>query len=104
MPRYHKLGDIPKKRHTIFKDKNGNFLYEELFGTIGFDGMSSLLYHTQPPTAVKEIQNCIDISPKIAPFGRYPAIYLRDAEISDISQKILHQYIRIKILNMNIIH
>ena len=36
MPRYHKLGDI-LKGHTIFKDKNGNFLYEELFGTIGFD-------------------------------------------------------------------
>ena len=46
MPRYHKLGDIPSKRHTVFKNKNGRFYYEELFGTIGFDGMSSLMYHT----------------------------------------------------------
>ena len=66
MPRYHKLGDIPKKRHTIFKDKNGNFLYEELFGTIGFDGMSTLMYHTQRPTQVKEILNTYSVSPKAA--------------------------------------
>ena len=46
MPRYHKLGSIPAKRHTIYKSKEGAYYYEELFGTIGFDGMSSLIYHT----------------------------------------------------------
>ena len=66
MPRYHKLGDIPSKRHTVFKNKNGMFYYEELFGTIGFDGMSSLMYHTQRPTQVKEILNTYSISPKAA--------------------------------------
>ena len=66
MPRYHKLGDIPSKRHTVFKNKNGKFYYEELFGTIGFDGMSSLMYHTQRPTQVKEILNTYSISPKAA--------------------------------------
>jgi len=66
MPRYHSLGKIPPKRHTIFKNKNGNFYYEELFGTVGFDGMSSLLYHTQRPTQVKEIRNSYDVTPKIA--------------------------------------
>ena len=66
MPRYHKLGDIPSKRHTVFKNKNGRFYYEELFGTIGFDGMSTLMYHTQRPTQVKEILNTYSISPKAA--------------------------------------
>jgi len=66
MPRYHKLGIIPKKRHTIFKNKKGDYYYEELFGTIGFEGMSSLMYHTQRPTQVKEIKCSYDISPKIA--------------------------------------
>ena len=66
MPRYHKLGDIPSKRHTVFKNKNGRFYYEELFGTIGFDGMSSLMYHTQRPTQVKEILKTYSISPKAA--------------------------------------
>ena len=66
MPRYHTLGKIPPKRHTIFKDKNDNFYYEELFGTIGFDGMSTLMYHTQRPTQVKKILKSYDVTPKIA--------------------------------------
>ena len=66
MPRYHTLGKIPPKRHTIFKDDNDNFYYEELFGTIGFEGMSSLMYHTQRPTQVKKILKSYDVAPKIA--------------------------------------
>jgi homogentisate 1,2-dioxygenase len=66
MPRYHTLGKIPLKRHTVFKDENDNFYHEELFGTIGFDGMSTLMYHTQRPTQVKEILKSYDVAPKIA--------------------------------------
>ena len=66
MPFYHKLGEIPKKRHTIFKKQDGGLYYEQLFGTVGFDGMSSLLYHTHRPTMVKKINGSTDISPKIA--------------------------------------
>ncbi|MDG2343846.1 MAG: homogentisate 1,2-dioxygenase [Flavobacteriales bacterium] len=66
MPFYHKLGRIPHKRHTIFKKEDGNIHFEQLFGTIGFDGMSSLLYHVNPPTMVNDILGQKDISPKIA--------------------------------------
>ena len=66
MPRYHKLGSIPAKRHTIYKSKEGAFYYEELFGTIGFEGMSSLIYHTHRPTQVKEIIKSYDIAPEVA--------------------------------------
>ena len=66
MPFYHKLGKIPHKRHTTFKKPDGGYYYEELFGTIGFDGMSSLLYHCQRPTQVKEILESIDVAPEIA--------------------------------------
>lgn len=66
MPRYHTLGNIPKKRHTQFKKADGSFYYEELFGTIGFDGMSSLLYHTHRPTMVKEVLKSYSVEPKIA--------------------------------------
>ena len=66
MPRYHKLGSFPQKRHTVFKNGGENLHYEQLFGTIGFEGMSSLLYHIYPPTQVKSIEKKIDISPKIA--------------------------------------
>ena len=52
---YYKLGKIPNKRHTVFKAESGAFYYEELFGTEGFTGVSSLLYHVNRPTRVKEI-------------------------------------------------
>ena len=66
MPFYHKLGNIPHKRHTVFKKSDGGYYYEELFGTIGFDGMSSLLYHCHRPTQVKEVLESIDVTPEIA--------------------------------------
>ena len=66
MPFYHQLGKIPHKRHTTFKKPDGSYYYEQLFGTIGFDGMSSLLYHAQRPTMVKEVLQSYDVSPKIA--------------------------------------
>ena len=54
MPFYQKRGNIPNKRHTIFRKENGELHHEQLFGTVGFDGMSSLLYHLHPPTIVKD--------------------------------------------------
>lgn len=66
MPFYHKLGTIPHKRHTVFRQANGELHHEQLFGTIGFDGMSSLLYHLHPPTLVKSIGGKIDLNPEIA--------------------------------------
>lgn len=66
MPFYHKLGNIPHKRHTIFRKEDGTLHHEQLFGTIGFDGMSSLLYHLQPPTIVKDYVGEKNVSPKVA--------------------------------------
>ncbi len=64
MPLYHKLGEIPSKRHTVFRKKDGTLHYEQLFGTIGFDGMSSLMYHLHRPTMVKEVGKTFDATPK----------------------------------------
>ena len=66
MPIYHKLGQIPAKRHVQFRKPDGNLYYEQLFGTIGFDGMSSLLYHHHRPTMVKAVGEAIDVQPRIA--------------------------------------
>lgn len=66
MPFYHQLGTIPHKRHTVFRQANGELHHEQLFGTIGFDGMSSLLYHLHPPTLVKSIGGKVDLNPEIA--------------------------------------
>lgn len=66
MPRYYTLGKIPPKRHTVFKNPDGGLFQEELFGTAGFAGMSSIIYHLYPPTVVSEINQLKDLTPKIA--------------------------------------
>ena len=66
MPIYQKLGKIPHKRHTTFRKEDGSLFHEQLFGTIGFDGMSSLLYHHYPPTMVLDLLNKKDVAPKVA--------------------------------------
>lgn len=66
MPIYHKLGEFPAKRHTQFRNAKGILYNEELFGTIGFDGMSSLIYHIHRPTMVKEVLSETEVAPKIA--------------------------------------
>lgn len=66
MPIYQQLGTIPPKRHTQFRKNDGGLYYEELFGTIGFEGMSSLLYHTSRPTRVKSLGEPYNVTPRIA--------------------------------------
>ncbi|PWH85225.1 homogentisate 1,2-dioxygenase [Brumimicrobium oceani] len=66
MPFYTKLGKIPHKRHTTFKKEEGGYYYEQLFGTEGFSGTASLIYHVHRPTMVKEIGNTIDLTPHAA--------------------------------------
>ena len=82
MPFYHKLGNIPHKRHTVFKKPNGDYYYEQLFGTIGFDGMSSNLYHEQRPTQVKEILRQYSVAPKIAKSNNIQSYRLRGFQVA----------------------
>ncbi|HRH57125.1 MAG TPA: homogentisate 1,2-dioxygenase [Chitinophagales bacterium] len=81
MPIYHQLGKIPQKRHTVFKSDSGNYYYEQLFGTEGFHGHSSLLYHVHRPTQVKEILSSKDITPKIAIDKNIKALLLQGFQI-----------------------
>ncbi|MBK8298568.1 MAG: homogentisate 1,2-dioxygenase [Saprospiraceae bacterium] len=66
MPLYRQAGQIPSKRHIVFRNSNGALFHEELFGTEGFSGMSSLVYHLYPPTQVKQRGTPYSVRPKIA--------------------------------------
>lgn len=81
MPFYHKLGRIPHKRHITFKKDSGEYYYEQLFGTEGFHGFSSLLYHTHRPTQVKSIGEPIDLTPKAALDKHVKAQMLRGFDV-----------------------
>ncbi len=65
MPLYHRLGKIPNKRHIVYRQPNGKLYHEELFGTEGFAGVSSLVYHLNPPTLVKEHGQSYSVRPEI---------------------------------------
>ena len=52
MPIYHRLGQLPRKRHTVFRQPSGELYHEQLVGSRGFSGPASLLYHVRRPTSV----------------------------------------------------
>lgn len=64
MPHYYKLGNIPQKRHTQHRQPDGSLYKEQVIGTKGFSGISSILYHINPPTRVKEIRKVTPIELK----------------------------------------
>ena len=66
MPYYHYLGSVPRKRHVQFRSPSGSLYQEELVGTQGFSGVSSLMYHLYPPTIVKEKGTPYSVEPEIA--------------------------------------
>ncbi|MBW6459001.1 MAG: homogentisate 1,2-dioxygenase [Bacteroidales bacterium] len=66
MPHYHKLGDIPPKRHIQFRKPDGNLYAEQLVSTEGFSAEYSLVYHHYPPTRIREIEEPFSVAPEIA--------------------------------------
>ena len=65
MAYYHRLGQIPRKRHTQFRQPDGSLYSEQLVGTQGFHGVSSLLYHVHPPTQIKHVGTPKPYAPKL---------------------------------------
>jgi homogentisate 1,2-dioxygenase len=54
-PSYHRLGEVPAKRHTAFRKPEGGLYEEEVVGLEGFSGRYSILYHRYAPTRVLEV-------------------------------------------------
>jgi homogentisate 1,2-dioxygenase len=60
MPSYFSLGQVPHKRHTQFRRPDGKLYTEQLMGSRGFSGRSSLIYHHNMPTQAREIRKIQD--------------------------------------------
>ena len=69
MPFYHKLGEIPHKRHTQFKKKNGKLYREELMGLEGFSSIQSILYHHFLPPRIPKMEVLGPAKPEFVEFG-----------------------------------
>lgn len=64
---YQRIGEIPSKRHQVYRKPSGALYTEELVGNMGFVGPSSLLYHVHRPTAVRALNKLKDIAWHAAP-------------------------------------
>lgn len=69
MPFYHRLGQIPHKRHTQFKKPDGKLYREELMGLEGFSSIQSILYHNFLPPRVKRTEDLGSRKPETVDFG-----------------------------------
>ncbi|HNH61783.1 MAG TPA: homogentisate 1,2-dioxygenase, partial [Cyclobacteriaceae bacterium] len=62
---YYRLGQIPHKRHTQFRQPDGSLYKEELVSSEGFSGIYSNLYHIYAPTRIKAVKEPVKYGPKI---------------------------------------
>ncbi|USG67263.1 homogentisate 1,2-dioxygenase [Brevibacillus ruminantium] len=61
---YHRMGELPKKRHTTFYKPDGELYREQVMGTKGFSGIQSILYHHHPPTQVRSTWKIGNVKPE----------------------------------------
>ncbi|TAE18468.1 MAG: homogentisate 1,2-dioxygenase [Bacteroidetes bacterium] len=71
MAYYYRLGNIPPKRHTQFRQPDNSLYKEELVSSKGFSGIYSNLYHTFSPTQVKQVLPPV---PYDTPLADYPLL------------------------------
>lgn len=69
MPFYHKLGEIPHKRHVQFRKPGGGLYREELMGLEGFSSLQSILYHHFLPPRVVKTEDLGPARPELVDFG-----------------------------------
>ena len=66
MPFYHKLGEIPRVKHTTFYKPDGKSLYrEEMVSSKGFSGVYTTKYHHHLPTKVLRVTELTDLTKNV---------------------------------------
>lgn len=108
MPAYHRLGEVPRKRHTVFRRPDGGLYHEHVMGSRGFSGPESLLYHIRAPTSIKATRLVKELkwqpdpevalrmrhfrlgkltAPATSAYDRVPILFNRDAALSFVVLK-----------------
>ena len=89
MAYYYKLGDIPPKRHTQFRQPDGSLYKEELVSSRGFSGIYSNLYHIYPPTRIKSVGEPIPYETKVAADQALKQTHLNTSKIGHTGNDFL---------------
>ena len=94
MPYYHRVGDVPRKRHTVVRDADGHRHHEELMGQEGFSSRSSLLYHRHSPSALTAIDPVDEPSAANAtPDHPLAPRHLRTGELTPGTDAVLDRHV-----------
>ena len=89
MPSYHTLGNIPPKRHMVFRDQQDRLLYEEICGTEGFSGIYSILYHHHLPASSLRNELIGSLVPQSMPHGPHRHRHVKTAALEPGGDPIL---------------
>jgi len=81
VPYYRRVGEVPPKRHVRVASDDGGWLAEELMGTTGFAGGSSLLYHRRSPSALESVEPLDEPASSCTPDHPLVPRHLRTAEL-----------------------
>ena len=73
MTYYHKLGQIPHKRHTQYRQPDGTLYHEEVMGIHGFAGVQSILYHLHRPTQIRRVDRHMTVEIEYEEPGPLPS-------------------------------
>jgi homogentisate 1,2-dioxygenase len=89
MTYYHRLGSIPPKRHTQFRQPDGSLYKEELVSSLGFSGIYSNLYHINPPTRMLRVNPSVDYKIESANNTDLLPIHLKTAGLGNTGTHFL---------------
>lgn len=85
---YYKLGEIPPKRHTQFRQEDGSLYAEELVSSYGFSGIYSNLYHKHPPTQIEKLVGKVNVKIEEAPEELEP-VHLKAGSLEETGKDFL---------------
>lgn len=86
---YHRLGTIPAKRHTQFRQPDGSLYKEEVVSSEGFSGIYSILYHINPPTRIKTLKEPVPYGPKVVRDYALRQTHLNTSKVGDTGNDYL---------------
>lgn len=89
MAYYYKLGKIPPKRHTQFRQPDDSLYKEELVSSKGFSGVYSILYHINNPNNVQSIGEPQPFSWEIAKDHGLKQTHLKTADVGTTGKDYL---------------
>lgn len=88
MPRYHSLGELPRKHHIQFRKPDGGLYAEELFSTRGFSGPMTTLYYHYAPTEVTGWEDRGSVKPEYLPDEPLHHRHLKTARLSPMGDAV----------------